>query len=129
MSDYPDQPVDHNRRIEHDVPEILMTSSADDGVIEEVEGYRIQIFSSLEQHETIEREEEARLWLHSLGDEQRKALGIEGGVDVYTYYRQPYYRVRIGDFQNREDAALLVARLSRVFPSALIVPDLIKIVR
>jgi hypothetical protein len=115
--------------VEHDAPEALMKSEADDGIRVVVRGYRVQLFSSGQREEALEVEEAIRAWIDARSDEQLAALGISRDVSVYSLFRAPYYRVRVGDFETRSQAEPLSAALSRQFEGALIVPDMVEIRR
>ncbi len=129
ISEYPDVPVVMDRSVKHDVPEILMKSQADDGVIEQVDGYRIQVFSSAVQNEAVQAEDRIRNWINALSQQRRNVLGIKTTPVIYHLYKQPYYRVRIGDFANRSQAQPIVNALKSSFPGALVVPDVIFVKR
>ena len=51
-----------------------------------------------------------------------------GNVEIYTIFKQPTYKVKLGDFNNWLDANFILnTKVIQNFPSALIVPDLINI--
>ena len=80
-----------------------------------MEGYRIQIYSNNNRNA---REESNRI----------RATFISRNPDIVSYqlYAEPgYFRVRVGDFRTRTEAVKLLQRLSREFPGAYIVPDII----
>ena len=129
VSKYPDVPIEQDDEIVHDVPASLMDNTADDGTLQEISGFRVQIFASIERSETVEVEERVRLWLRSLDEESRASLGLQEKTEIYHLYSQPYFRVRIGDFKNRVEAILLVQELRRLFPGAFVVPDIIRVMR
>lgn len=129
VSKYPDVPIEQDDEIVHDVPASLMDNTADDGTLQEISGFRVQIFASIERSETVEVEERVRLWLRSLDEEGRASLGLQEKTEIYHLYSQPYFRVRIGDFKNRVEAILLVQELRRLFPGAFVVPDIIRVMR
>ncbi|MDE2996100.1 MAG: SPOR domain-containing protein [Bacteroidota bacterium] len=129
MSQYPDIAPAAATPLEHDVPLALMNSTADDGAQVELSGFRVQVFSSSEREEAVTVEDEARRWLNGLSEGQRNALGLPETVPVYSIYRQPFYRIRVGDFEFRDDASRLATTLQRRFPGALVVPDRVTIMR
>lgn len=73
-------------------------------------GYRIQVFSG------------------GPGD-RRKAEGIRGhventfGVNAYVIYDDPNFRVRVGDFIEKIEAASLKYQLSKMYPQSYIVRE------
>jgi hypothetical protein len=129
MSQYPDTPVNRDRTVVHDVPAILMNSAADDGILEKVDGFRIQVFSSADRGEAAQKEEEVRQWILGLSPDRRRVLGLSEDPEVYSFYKQPYYRVRVGDFLTRALAQPIVNAMKSNFPGALIVPDVIEVLR
>jgi len=129
MNDYPDMLPDVDDTLEHDVPQSLMNSTADDGTAVELDGYRVQVFSSSERNEAAQVEDEVQRWLNGLSEGQRNAMGLGEVVSVYSFYRPPFYRIRVGDFEKRDDALTLTSALQRQWPGALIVPDRVTIIR
>lgn len=129
LTAFPEVPVEIDRKVKHDVPEILMKSQADDGVIEQADGFRVQVFSSAVQHEAIQAEDRVRDWINSLTEQRRAALGIQSTSVIYSLYKQPYYRVRMGDYLTRGRAQTLLNALKSTFPGALVVPDVIQVRR
>ncbi len=129
MNDYPDVLTAEETTLEHDVPQSLMNSTADDGTPVELDGFRVQVFSSSEREEAVQVEDEVQRWLNGLSEGQRNALGLSEAVTVYSFYRPPFYRIRVGDFERREEATRLTSALQRRWPGALIVPDRVTIIR
>ncbi|MFW5955155.1 MAG: SPOR domain-containing protein [Rhodothermales bacterium] len=108
---------------EHDVPQSLMEGSFSSGEARVVQGYRVQILSSVEKSEALEIEEEAKRWWRQEG--RRGVMPEE--LPVYVVYRQPYYRVRIGNFTSRDDAQRALSAFESRFPGSFIVPDQVTI--
>ncbi|MFT4606221.1 MAG: hypothetical protein ACI9W4_002969 [Rhodothermales bacterium] len=129
VTKYEDVPVGVTQELVHDVPESLMQNRADAGVEAEVAGYRVQVLATLDPTEA--QAAEARLrdwWLRRVGMlSPDSALPVE--MKVYRLYRQPYYRIRIGDLARREDAEELLSMVSRAFVGAFVVPDRVTIRR
>lgn len=118
-----------DRNVRHDAPDSLLLSLADDGIVEEVQGFRIQVFSSINRIEAIQMEESVEAWIRQRTPERRAELGIAKPQVVYNIFSSPYFRVRVGDFRHRGDAAALREALSREFQGVLIVPDMVTVVR
>lgn len=74
-------------------------------------GYRIQVFASSE--------------LDSAERMKAKAEG-EMPLPVYIEFEGGYYKVRIGDFSTREEAAAERARISELYPDCWIVSTTIR---
>lgn len=47
----------------------------------------------------------------------------------YTEWKQPNFKVKVGDFVDKLEAYYAYARLVKVFPNAIVVPDKVNIVR
>ncbi|WP_018343333.1 SPOR domain-containing protein [Cytophaga aurantiaca] len=50
-------------------------------------------------------------------------------LNVYTQFRQPSFRVKVGDFIDRVEANYILNDLKQSFPNAMIVPDQINLLR
>ncbi len=137
MSDYEDfdaapyteEEPEMQTAVDHDVPENLMTGRADQGVERVIQGYRIQIYQSLDKAQAIEQEEAAIAWWDDVQIENRPEGLFEDGLPAYLDYRQPYYRVRIGDFLSREDAERAARVVGIRFPGSFIAPDVVTVTR
>lgn len=125
-SPYREAAVEAAVDVEHDVPNRLMEGRADEGVTAQVQGYRVQVYSSLNRDEAIAQEEAAKSWWSS---NQEEAPPGVSALPVYRVYIQPYYRVRVGNFRSREAAERARNFLSQRFPEAFIVPDTVEITR
>jgi hypothetical protein len=114
--------------LEHDVPARLMEGRADEGIRTEVQGFRVQVHSSLDKNAAVNVEEDAREWL-SAGSSPAPPGLSSGEPPIYVVYMQPYYRVRVGNFASRQGAERARQYLSQRFPEAFIVPDSVVITR
>lgn len=128
-SSYEDEPARIETNVNHDVPIALMESRADAGIVQIVKGYRVQVFMSLDRDEAVTAEEEVRAWWESLTEEERLEKELPEDLAVYNLFRQPYYRVRAGDFLQRAEAERLMLLLFRRFAGASVVPDQVTIRR
>ncbi len=81
--------------------------------IETIDGYRIQI-ASLKDYRDI----------NSLKSDCRSKLPA---YEVYTTYKAPYYKIRLGDYVNYLDAYRAYQEVLKKFPVAMIVKDKVKI--
>ncbi len=88
-----------------------------------VEGFRIQIYSVEDRNVAEGVLSEARVWWET----QRGAPGIPSDLQPEVAYIQPYYRVRIGAFEFREDADRMLALVRRQYSDAFLVPDLVTV--
>lgn len=112
--------------IEHDVPEALMEARAGSGDARTVQGFRIQVASSVEKDEAVAVEEQAKQWWRSEGSSGASDV-LPAELPTYVVYRQPYYRVRIGNFASRSEAERALAMVESRFPGSFIVPDTVTI--
>ena len=89
----------------------------------QVDGYRIQVFTS-ESRDTAERiRGEVTVWLER---NPGAAGSMRYGMPLVAYL-QPYYRVRLGAFQFENDARAALETVRRQYPEAFIVPDLVTV--
>lgn len=125
-------PPARSRAVEHDVPRSLLESRADDGIVEQVPGYRVQVFSSIDRNEALIMLDSVEEWLKGLSEEKRVELGLPADEDqevARTVFASPYYRVRVGDYRTREEATALRQAMERRFPRLLVVPDQVRVTR
>ena len=117
--------------LEHDVPEALLRSEAAVGVVTErtVQGYRIQIHSSLERDSALRLEDDAQRWWRSLQPEDRPIDYRPDELPVRMQFVTPYYRVRVGGFESRSAAETFLGFLSHRYPDAFLVLDSITVYR
>ena len=85
--------------------------------ITEIEGFRVQVFATQDRNRA---------------DELQDELKIKFNEKIYIIFEAPNYKLRVGDFFDRDDAELMRMKLvSSNFPSAWIVrtkiqPDIIE---
>ena len=92
---------------------------------QQVEGFRIQIFSSANRQSAENVRTEAVSWWEGA----QSSAGAPDEMEVQVAYLQPYYRVRMGAFASREDADAALALVRRQYPEAFLVPDLVTVMR
>jgi hypothetical protein len=78
-------------------------------------GFRVQVYVGKD------REEASRI--------RGICLNLEKDEEAYLDYDRPNYRVKVGNFLNREDAKELYKKLKRRFPEAMIVPDQVTVIK
>ncbi len=78
----------------------------------EIDGYRVQIF------------------FDSGSNSKNKAISIKGEFDLgnpetksYLSYKEPYYRVRVGNFRTLSEAVGFQKKLSTSYPNSFAVKD------
>ena len=96
-----------------------MRGRADEGIRRTVEGFRIQVFSARDQQAAQEFREQVRQWWANNRDEAPEAA-LSEDPPIVVEYSQPYYRVRIGAFAEREVAEQALAFVSEKYSNAFI---------
>jgi len=120
---FPDELIDERNELVHDVPAALLENRADAGVAQVVAGYRIQIFASIDRDAALAAEEAVKLWLEELLEEIKLENEIPDNLPVYNQFKQPLYRIRMGDFTNRADAERVMTVMASSFQRVFVVPD------
>ena len=86
---------------------------------EGMEGYRIQIYNSSSRNA---REESGKVQAEFINKFPEKSY-LEKS---YLLFSEPgYYKIRVGDFRTKTEATRFFLLISKVFPDAYIVPDII----
>jgi hypothetical protein len=113
--------------VEHDVPPRLMEGRVEVPArgpavssTRVVDGFRVQVFTSDDRASAERVRAEAEAWARGQG-------GPAGGLRGEVAYLQPYYRVRLGEFESRDEAELALAAVRARYPEAFLVPDLVTI--
>ncbi len=75
-------------------------------------GYRIQLFM-----------ESGNNALKAAEDLSGKFSEFYPETTAYITFREPYYRVRVGDFRTRLEAEKFLSQISRNYPSAWVIQD------
>lgn len=84
-----------------------------DGVSVKIHGFRLQLVASSKKD--------------AIDGERAKFVAIHNDVPTYMDYRQPNFRLRVGDFRTKLEAQKLQHELKDVFPSAIVVNDMIEL--
>ena len=126
---YADERPASQNSVQHDVPEALLQSRADAGIIQVIDGYRIQVFSSLNRNDAVQAEEGVKAWLRGLSADTKREYGLTELPAVYNNYKQPLYRIRTGDFTRRTDAERLMSLMASQFGTVFVVPDKVTVRR
>ena len=127
-SAYNAEPPPTQATLEHDVPEVLMNGSIEEVVSDAprtVQGYRIQIFSSPDKASAENTREEATNWWQVAREDPDALELLPNGLPTEVDFNQPYYRVRVGAFEYRQEAEQAIRVIQRRFPDAFIVPDIV----
>lgn len=114
--------------VTHDVPPQLLEGRADRGVEQVVEGFQIQVYSSIDRSKAEEVRQEVQEWW----EEEREGDAVElfpEGMPINIEFGQPYYRVRIGAFAEREQAAEALEFVRGTFEDAFLARTQVTITR
>ena len=101
----------------HDMPAAFMKKDSSDETINSnpYDGYRVQIISTRDIQLADSVANQYRAWADTT---------INGYMArAYTFFRQPFYKVHIGDFQERDQANSFSKLLRRRYPDAWVVHD------
>ncbi len=85
---------------------------------EGLNGFRIQIYSGSDQN--------AREKLTQLIEDFQTAFPEFDGSLIYTEYQAPYFKLRIGDYRNKNEAYEFFHQVRKKFPVSYIVKSKIK---
>ena len=113
--------------LEHEVPAALLESRLLEPSAPREVGHRIQIlFTEDEQEANHAYGQAIELWqeLKAVGELPESCL-CSGPESVYLDFRDPNYRVRIGDFVEEECAKRVLKEIEQHYSSSIVVPDLV----
>lgn len=101
----------------HDLPDFFLAQDSSDESLNSnpFDGYRIQIISTRDQPRADSVANKFRTWSDST---------ISGyTAKAYVFFRQPYYKVHVGDFQDRGPANRFSQLIKHRYPDAWVVHD------
>jgi len=128
VSTYPARPPEQTVEVTHQVPGQLLKGRADEGVKQTVEGFRVQVFSAQDQEAAQDfRERVRQWWAESQGDAPTDVFRTQPPIVIE--YSQPYYRVRIGAFAEREVAADALEFIRKEYSGAFVARSTVTVVR
>lgn len=102
---------------QHDMPENFLQSYEGDKQVERdpFDGFRIQITSTRNVARADSTAKRFRMWADTT---------IAGYVpNTYVFFKQPFYKVHVGDFHDREKANNFSRIVKRKYPDAWVVHD------
>ena len=123
LASYPEAQPEGDE-IVHDIPDKMLDATTEEvgPTVQNVQGFRIQLVSSVEKQVAVQREEAIKAWWRSIPRSERPGFFADP-IRVYLHYRQPYYRVRVGNFSSRQQAEQALAYIQSSFPDAFIAID------
>jgi len=105
--------------LNHDIPESYLREAVrEESEADRYAGFRVQLLATRNVAEADSTSDEFRIWASERID------GYE--PNTYVFFRQPYYRVRAGDFRDRETAIEFSRLIKNRFPGAWVVHDRIE---
>lgn len=75
-------------------------------------GFRIQVLNTSDRGEAI--------------GTKTKLLQLFPGEKVYLLYQEPYFKVRLGNFRDRDEADSELQQLAKQFPGSFVIPSAIE---
>ena len=122
--------------IVHDVPPRVMqgrvevpngssAAAPSEPVPVQVDGFRVQVFTSASRDAAEGVRAEAVSWW----ERAQTQPGAPESLEAVVSYRQPYYRVQLGAFATRDEADAALVLVRRQYPEAFLVPDLVTVLR
>ncbi len=121
-SAYPTAPPQIDVDIEHDVPVDLMQGIAGGGDSQQ-RGFRIQVIFAREKDTADKAVEDVHGWLREMRRENPDVDIFQQNLPVHNIYLQPYFRVRVGDFRDRDTAEQMLNLMISEYPNAFVVVD------
>ncbi len=111
--------TDRFSTIQHDMPELFTREVAiEESETDQFAGYRVQILSTRDVIHADTTRDNFVAWSDTTMEAYKP--------NAYVHFRQPYYRVRTGDFQNREKAIEFSRLIKQQYPEAWVVHDRIE---
>jgi len=126
---YPTRPPEPSADVEHRVPSKLMQGRADKGTRQTVEGFRIQVFSARDQKAAQDFRERVRQWWEDTADDAPDDLFRDDPPPIIIQYSQPYYRVRIGAFPERDQAEDALEYLRDTYTGAFVAQSMVTVIQ
>jgi cell division protein FtsN len=90
---------------------IAITTKED--IAKTAKGYRVQIYNGNNRTQASEA--------------KMNFIKKFPGVRSYIVFNNPQYRVRVGDFANKEDAEVFQEKVQKEFQPTMVIPDLINV--
>ena len=87
-----------------------------------IDGFRIQIYNSSDRNAKVESGKVRQEFMSQFPEDQYP------GLVTYLVFAEPaWYKVRVGNFRTRTEATRLFLLISKKFPNADLVPDIINL--
>lgn len=99
--------------IDKQVQYIIDTIQHNNKSIRKAKGYRLAVYSGPDKEEI----RKAKEYVYSFYPD----------INIITEYKQPDYKIKVGDFLSRFEAFEVLGKISAQYPNALIVPEIVDI--
>ena len=130
---YDAEPPPADPSVEHDIPDDMQAGrieTAGMGELVEVDGYRLQLFSSESKASAdAVRDEFAAWWASQRAAGADRPAGMQASVPIVVEFIPPYYRVRVGAFEYRAEAETSLGYVRNQFADAFIIPSRVTVER
>jgi len=113
-------PADRFATMRNQIPDMFQLPEADTREVESNIGFRIQLLTTQDIAEADSMSLEYYDWAGEFEE-----MPFDRTPEAYVSFRQPSYRLRIGDFTRRADANLYLSIVRVHFPGAWVVMDTI----
>lgn len=107
------QNVDFKISIDKEVQYIIDTIQNNNKNIKKAKGYRLAVYNGPDKEELRKVKE----YVYSFYPD----------INIISEYKQPDYKIKIGDFLSRFEAFEVLGKISGQYPNALIVPEVVDI--
>ncbi|MCG2590634.1 SPOR domain-containing protein [Rhodohalobacter sulfatireducens] len=105
--------------VEHDMPDLFLKDVVqEEKVVDQYAGFRVQLLSTRSVAEADSTKDNFRVW----ADQHIQGYSPE----AYVTFRQPYYKVRVGDFRDQQKANNFSRMVKDEYPAAWVVHDRIE---
>ena len=119
---YAEEPPVVDAVLEHQVPATLLSGEASAGAYVSG-GYRIQVQFARDKATADQTVENVIAWWNKMKGRYRETTLFDGLAPVQNVYRQPYFRIRLGNFGTKEEAEEMLEIVRNEFPGAFVVSD------
>lgn len=88
-----------------------------------IRGFKIQIHSTQDEGAAETFVSDAQNWWEAMDEQMQRNLFGVSYLPVEIKWKDPYYRVRIGYFESRDEARAVLKEIAGQFPAAFVVSD------
>ncbi len=106
-------PVQFEKQVNATVNAVIDSMAVSNKRYQSASGYRIMVYSGSSSQES--------------SDAKKAIYGWSTEYNVYVQYKQPAFRVKVGNFPDRIKAYDVLSDIIKLYPNAVIIPDQIEI--